>query len=61
MPNYIRVKDKATGHEFSLPEGSFDEADATVLDRPATDAGGVPLPVKHNTTKSGQAATPKGK
>ena len=52
MPNYIRVKDKATGHEFSLPEGSFDEADATVLDRPATDAGGEPLPTKYRTTVS---------
>lgn len=67
MP-YVRVKDKTTGHEFSLPEGSFDEADATVLDKPATDPGGDPLPVKYHTTvnkaaepKSGQAATSKEK
>lgn len=68
MPEYARLKDKATGHEFSMPVGSFDEADATVLDKDATDPGGAPLPVKYHTTvtkaaetKSGQAATSKEK
>lgn len=68
MPDYVRVKDKTTKHEMSLPVGSFDEADAIVLDKDATDPGGVPLSVKYHTTvnqaaedKSGQAATPKGK
>ena len=68
MPEYVRVKDKQTGHEFSLPVGSFDESDATVLDKHATDPGGTPLPVKYHTTvnqaaetKSGQAATSKEK
>lgn len=65
---YVRVKDKVTGHEFSMPEGTFDEDAVTVLDKPATDPGGVPLPVKHKTTvaqaadsKRGQAATSKEK
>lgn len=68
MPEYVRVKDKQTGHEMSLPVGTFDEADAEVLKKPATDPGGEPLPVKYKTTvdqaaenKSGQAATQKEK
>lgn len=67
MP-YVRVKDKQTGHEMSLPEGTFDEGAVTVLKKDATDPGGEPLPVKYRTTvdeaadtKSGQAATPKEK
>lgn len=65
---YIRVKDKSTKHEFSMPDGTFDEDAVTVLNKDATDPGGVPLPVKYHTTvdqaaapKSGQAATPKEK
>lgn len=65
---YIRVKDKSTGHEFSMPEGTFDEDAVTVLKKDATDPGGTPLPVKYHTTvtkaadtKSGQAATSKEK
>jgi hypothetical protein len=67
MPEYVRVKDKQTKHEMSLPVGSFDESDATVLDKDATDPGGVPLPVKYHTTvtqaadTSGRAATSKEK
>jgi hypothetical protein len=67
MP-YVRVKDKTTGHEFSMPEGTFDEDAVTVLEKDATDPGGAPLPVKYKTSvtkaaesKSGQAATSKEK
>lgn len=67
MP-YVRVKDNQTGHEMSLPEGTFDVAAVTVLDKAATDPGGEPLPTKYHTTvdaaaetKRGQAATPKEK
>lgn len=67
MP-YVRVKDKQTRHEMSLPEGTFDTDAVTVLDKDATDPGGEPLPVKYKTTvdkaaetKSGQAATSKEK
>ena len=69
MPAYVRVKDKQTGHEFSMPEGTFDESAVTVLDKKdAVDPGGEPLPPKFKTTvakaadtKSGQAATTKEK
>lgn len=66
MPEYARIKDKQTGHEYSLPVGSFDENDVTVLNKDAVDPGGVPLPTKYKTsvaeaaeTKSGRAATEK--
>lgn len=45
---YVRVKDNQTGHEFSMPEGTFDEDDVTVLDEDATDVGGTPLPVNYH-------------
>jgi hypothetical protein len=68
MPEYVRIKDKQTGHEFSMPAGTFDKDVVTVLDKDATDPGGTPLPTKHKTTvakaaesKSGQAATSKEK
>lgn len=68
MPAYVRVKDNQTSHEMSLPEGSFPSHVATVLDKPATDPGGEPLPVKYHTTvdaaaetKRGQAATSREK
>lgn len=60
MPNYIRVKDKQTGHEMSLPEGTFDEDAVTVLKKDATDAGGEPLPVKHKSDVSTEAAKKSG-
>lgn len=68
MPEYVRVKDKQTGHEFSLPDGTFDTDSVTVLKKDAVDPGGDPLPVKHKTTvaeaagnKSGAAASQKEK
>ena len=56
MPEYVRVKDKATGHEFSMPEGTFDEEAVTVLKKDAVDPGGEPLPPKHKTTVADAAA-----
>ncbi len=62
MHEYVRVKDPDTGHEFSLPVGTFDPDTVTVLDKPATDPGGAPLPPKHKTTVAkaaeNRAATP---
>ncbi|WP_294567611.1 hypothetical protein [uncultured Arthrobacter sp.] len=58
MPEYVRVKDKQTGHEFSMPAGTFDEDAVTVLKKDAVDAGGEPLPTKHKTTAD-QAASNK--
>ena len=61
MPEYVRVKDKATGHEFSLPEGAFDPDDVTVLKKDATDPGGDPLPVKYKTTVADAAGSKSGR
>lgn len=68
MADYVRIKDNGTGHEFSMHAGTFDEKGVTILDKPATDPGGEPLPVKYKTTvnqaaesKSGQAAASKEK
>lgn len=60
MPEYVRVKDKQTGHEFSLPDGSFDPEAVTILKKDAVDAGGSPLPVKHKTTVADAAASKSG-
>ena len=56
MPEYVRVKDKSTGHEFSMPAGTFDEDAVTVLKKDAVDPGGAPLPTKHKTTVADAAA-----
>lgn len=58
MPTYVRVKDNETGHEFSMPEGTFDEDDVTVLDKDATDVGGDPLPTKYHVTLEPASSSP---
>jgi len=52
MTDYLRVRDNDTGHELSVPRSHYDaNAKAyTVVDKPAVDAAGDPLPVKHRTT-----------
>lgn len=47
MPEYIRVKDKSTGHEKSIPAESSLEG-WEVLKKPATNPDGTPLPDKHH-------------
>ena len=48
MPEFIRVKDKDTKHEKSIVAGSpLDGWD--VLDKPAAEPDGTPLPDKHYT------------
>lgn len=63
MPEYLRVKQADTGHELSLPrehvEAVGDDA-YTVLDKPAVDEGGVPLPAKYKTTVAKAAASRSG-
>ena len=58
MPEYLRVKQKDTGHELSVTKAMYDFApDAyEVLDKPATDAGGNPNRAKHKTTVAKAAA-----
>ncbi len=57
----IRVKDKQTGHEFSVHESTFDGDAMTDLDKPATDPGGEPLPVKYKTTATKAAESKSGR
>lgn len=58
MQTYLRVKQNDTGHELSLSQTQYDFAPDTftVLDKPATDAGGNPLPPKHKTSVTQSAA-----
>ena len=49
MAEYVRVKDKGTRHEFSIVASAY-EADPDpyeLLDKPATQGDGSPLPPKH--------------
>ena len=46
MADFVRVKDKETGHEFSLAARSVNADLHDVLDKPAVDANGRPLPAK---------------
>ena len=61
MPEYVRVKDRQTGHEFSLPDGTFDPDSVTVLKKDAVDPGGDPLPVKYKTTVAEAAGNKCGR
>lgn len=58
MQTYLRVKQNDTGHELSLSQTQYDFAPNTftVLDKPATDAGGNPLAPKYKTSASAEAA-----
>lgn len=58
MPDYLRVKQSDTGHELTVSRSMYDFApdSYSVLDKPATDAGGNPLPPKHKTSVSTEAA-----
>lgn len=70
MPEYLRVRDKATGHEYTIPEARLNEKGHTVLDKPALDNHGDPAAPKFRTSvaktveqkkkaESGQKATNK--
>ncbi len=61
MTDYVRVKDKQTGHEFSVPAHTFDGDAMTELDKPATDPGGELLPVKYKTTVNAAVDTKSGR
>ena len=63
MSDFIRVKDKSTGHEYSIRERQFNEDAHTRLDnKSAYSASGEVAPPKFKTTvtkaaeKSGQKA-----
>ena len=64
MPHieYVRVKDAATKHEYSVVASAVDSEHMTVLDKPATFRDGRPLPPKHHKSLSGskgRKAAPK--
>lgn len=44
MPEFVRVKDKTTGHEFSVRVPNPAKVD--VIDKPAVDLNSKPLPAK---------------
>lgn len=59
---YVRVKDKDTGHKYSVVEGAFQEDAMQELKQPATDRHGLPLAAefaapKPPSNQSGQKAT----
>lgn len=57
MPDYIRVRDKETGHHLSILRSQFDRNPSAwqELQQPATYRDGSPLPPKHKTTVSTEA------
>lgn len=65
MPEFVRVRDNDTKHEYTVVASAVDPEAHTVLDEPALDETEAPLPPKHHeskqsSNKSGQkAATEK--
>ena len=46
--DYVRVRDKDTGHEYSIMRRSVDREAHEITGKKATDDGGSPLPPVHN-------------
>ena len=59
MSDLIRVSDKETGHQYSVPAHLFDESAHRLLDKPGADVRGVAIPAKYNADlpKAGSANT----
>lgn len=47
MPEYSRVKDKSTGHKFTVIASAVDEDAMQVLKQDAVDVVGEPLPPEY--------------
>lgn len=62
MPEFVRVKDKETGHHYSVSRERFDRSPDLwqELKQPATDSAGDPLPPKYKTTVSAEAGKKAG-
>lgn len=58
MTDHLRVKQNETGHELTVSRTAYEFAPDgyTVLDKPATDAGGNPLQPKYKTSVATAAA-----
>lgn len=63
MTDYVRVRDKETGHHYSLPRDRFDSSPDlwTELKQDATDSAGDPLPPKYKTSVSADSDTKAAK
>ena len=49
MPEFVRVKDKTTGHKFSVIASAFDPEAQQELKQDAVDVAGNPLPPEYAT------------
>lgn len=50
MPDYVRVKDKTTRHEYSIVASTFDKNAHELIEdprKPATNTDGTPMPPKY--------------
>lgn len=56
MAKLIRVRDKVTGHHYSIGEKAVDKERHEVLSRPAVNARGDALNPKFNQAKASAAA-----
>lgn len=61
MTDYVRVKDRETGHHVSIPVAQFEhEGDVwQELKQDAVDSGGNPLPPKYHTSVGKESTTKK--
>lgn len=57
---FVRCEDPSTGHQFTLDEKPALALGLKILNRPAVDGTGRPLPAKPRTTKGGKPS-PKPK
>lgn len=57
MSDFQRVKDKATGHEYSARRPDLTKVE--ILDKPATDRYGAPLAPEPKTSVANQAPAKK--
>lgn len=60
MPEYVRVKDPSTGHEHTVTTLQAEAFGCQVINKPAVDDWGNPLPAKPSVTVAEAAAAKKG-
>lgn len=60
MPDFVRVKDKASRHEFTIDAINVVDG-LEVIDKPAVDPRGNPLPAKPSVPVKSDAPAPKRK
>jgi hypothetical protein len=62
MPEFVRVRDKDTGHHYSINKEKYDRTPDVweLLKQDAVDAAGDPLPMKPKTSVSSEAAKKAG-